>query len=108
MLETLLALDRPVVFFDTETTGTNARTDRIVEIACVKVRPDGIRESWVRRVNPTIPIPAASTAIHGIRDADVAHLPAFPAIAGELAAFLDGCDLAGYNIAGFDLPVLRI
>jgi DNA polymerase-3 subunit epsilon len=108
MLETLLVLDRPVVVFDTETTGTNARSDRIVEIACVKVHPDGTRESWVRRVNPTIPIPPASTAIHGIRDVDVAHLPAFPAIAGELAAFLDGCDLAGYNIAGFDLPVLRI
>ena len=108
MLESLLALERPVVVFDTETTGTNFRTDRIVEIACVKVHPDGRRESWVRRVNPTIPIPPASTAIHGIRDRDVAALPAFAGIAAELVAFLDGCDLAGYNIAGFDLPVLRV
>ncbi|MDQ2978616.1 MAG: 3'-5' exonuclease [Acidobacteriota bacterium] len=108
MLEKLLALDRPVVVFDTETTGTNARADRIVEIACLKVHPDGRRETWVRRVNPTIPIPPGSTAIHGIRDQDVAGLPDFSALAPELVAFLDGCDLAGYNIAGFDLPILRI
>jgi DNA polymerase-3 subunit epsilon len=108
MLEKLLALDRPVVVFDTETTGTNPRSDRIVEIACLKIHPDGRRESWVRRVNPRMPIPPASTAIHGIADADVANLEGFAELAGELASFLDGCDLAGYNIAGFDLPVLRV
>lgn len=108
MLEQLLPLDRPVVVFDTETTGTNARFDRIIEIACVKICGDGRREVWLRRVNPSIPIPAASTAIHGIRDADVAGLPRFADVAPELAAFLEGCDLAGYNITGFDLPVLRV
>lgn len=108
MLEKLLALDRPVVVFDTETTGTNPRSDRIVEIACLKIHPDGRRESWVRRINPRMPIPPASTAIHGIADADVAALEGFAELAGELATFLDGCDLAGYNIAGFDLPVLRV
>ncbi len=108
MLDKLLALDRPVVVFDTETTGTNPREDRIVEIACVKVYPDGRRETWVRRINPRVPIPPASTAIHGIRDADVAGLDGFAELAAELAGFLDGCDLAGYNIAGFDLPVLRV
>ena len=108
MLDKLLALDRPVVVFDTETTGTNPRADRIVEIACLKVHPDGRRESWVRRMNPRMPIPPASTAIHGISDADVAGLDGFAELAPELAAFLEGCDLAGYNIAGFDLPVLRV
>ena len=108
MLQHLLSLDRPVVFFDTETTGTNARFDRIIEIACLKLLPDGRRQDWVRRVNPGTRIPPASTAIHGIRDQDVAGLPGFPAIAPELAAFLEGCDLAGYNMTGFDLPVLRI
>jgi len=103
-----LALDRPVVVFDTETTGVNPRTDRIVEIACVKITPDGRREEWVRRVNPGIPIPPASTAIHGIRDEDVKGLPPFREVARELADFLEGCDLAGYNISGFDLPALRI
>ncbi len=107
MLQALLPLDRPLVVFDTETTGTNSRSDRIVEIACVKVHPDGRREDWERRLNPGIPIPAASTAIHGISDADVASAPRFRDVAAELAAYLAGCDLAGYNIAGFDLPVLR-
>ena len=108
MIHETLALDRPVVVFDTETTGVNPRTDRIVEIACVKITPDGRREEWVRRVNPGIPIPPASTAIHGIRDEDVKGLPPFREVARELADFLEGCDLAGYNISGFDLPALRI
>ena len=82
-------------------------SDRIIEIACLKVHPDGRREQWIRRLNPGIPIPPASTAIHGISDADVADAPRFRDVAAELAAFLAGCDLAGYNIAGFDLPVLR-
>ena len=107
MIEQSLSLERPLIVFDTETTGTNPRSDRIVEIACVKIHPDGRREVWVRRYRPGIPIPAASTAIHGISDADVAAEPLFREGAAELAAFLEGCDLAGYNIAGFDLPVLR-
>ncbi len=107
MLQGLLVLERPLVVFDTETTGTNSRSDRVVEIACVKIHPDGRREDFERRLNPGIPIPAASTAIHGISDADVAGAPRFRDVAAELAAYLEGCDLAGYNIAGFDLPVLR-
>jgi DNA polymerase III subunit epsilon len=107
MLERLLPLDRPLVVFDTETTGTNSRSDRIIEIACLKIFPDGRREEFVRRLNPGIPIPAASSAIHGIREADVAAAPRFREVAAELAAFLEGSDLAGYNITGFDLPVLR-
>jgi DNA polymerase-3 subunit epsilon len=108
MLERLIALERPVVFFDTETTGTNPRMDRIVEIACVKVHPDGRRESFVRRLDPGMPIPRAATAIHGISDSDVAGEPTFADVADELTRFFDGCDLAGYNVAGFDLPVLRV
>jgi len=107
VLGSLLPLERPLVVFDTETTGTNSRSDRIVEIACVKIHPDGRRDDWERRLNPGIPIPAASTAIHGISDADIATAPRFRDVAAELAAYLAGCDLAGYNIAGFDLPVLR-
>ena len=84
MLENILPLDRPLVVFDTETTGTNPRSDRIVEIACVKIHPDGRRENWHRRVNPGIPIPSASTAIHGICDADVAGQPRFADVAAEL------------------------
>jgi len=108
MLEKMISLDRPVVFFDTETTGTNPRADRIVEIACVKIHPDGGRETFVRRLDPRIPIPRGATAIHHISDADVVGKPTFAEIAAELRRFFDGCDLAGYNIAGFDLPVLRV
>ena len=107
MLEIPVRLDRPLVVFDTETTGTNPRMDRIIEIACVKIHPDGASEEWVRRFNPGMRIPPASTAIHRICDRDVASLPAFRESAVELAAFLEGCDLAGYNMTGFDLPVLR-
>ncbi len=107
MLQGLLTLERPLVVFDTETTGTNPRADRIIEIACLKIHPDGVREEWIRRFNPGIPIPAGSTAIHGILDADVAAAPRFREAAAELAAFLADSDLAGYNIVGFDLPVLR-
>ncbi len=108
MLDKILPLDRPVVVFDTETTGTNPRADRIVEIACLKLHPDGRQETWIRRLNPGVAIPPASTAIHGIGDADVAGCPNFAGVARELAAFLEGCDLAGYNITGFDLPALRV
>src|SRR5260221_1031288 len=76
-------------------------------MACVKIRPDGRRETWVKGITPGMPIPAGSTAIHGIRDADVEALPRFADVAAELAAFLEGCDLGGYNITGFDLPALR-
>jgi DNA polymerase III subunit epsilon len=107
VLEVLLTLDRPLVVFDTETTGTNPRLDRIIEIACVKLNSDGTREEWVRRFNPGTRIPPASSAIHRIHDRDVATMPRFRDCAVELAAFLEGCDLAGYNMTGFDLPVLR-
>jgi DNA polymerase-3 subunit epsilon len=107
VLHELLPLERPIVVFDIEATGTLSRTDRIVEIACLKLFPDGRREDWVRRLNPGIAIPAAATAVHGIRDADVKGLPRFSQIAPDLAALLEGCDLGGYNITGFDLPILR-
>jgi DNA polymerase-3 subunit epsilon len=107
MSDRQLLLERPLVVFDTETTGTNSRIDRIVEIACVRIHPEGLRDRWVRRLDPGIPIPPASTAVHGISNADVAGLPRFADVAAELADFLKGCDLGGYNITGFDLPVLR-
>jgi DNA polymerase-3 subunit epsilon len=101
-----LSLSRPIVFFDLETTGVNPATDRIVEMALVKMMPAGERETWVKRINPGIPIPAETTAIHGISDADVADAPLFKQIAKELHAWLKGCDFGGYNAARFDLPVL--
>ncbi|MCX6303169.1 MAG: 3'-5' exonuclease [Bacteroidia bacterium] len=101
-----LKLKRPIVFFDLETTGINVSTDRIVEISLLKISPNG-KEQWMTtRVNPGIPIPPKSTAIHGISDKDVADAPSFKEIAKKLAAFLEGCDLAGYNSIKFDIPLL--
>jgi DNA polymerase-3 subunit epsilon len=102
-----LTLHRPLAFLDLETTGTDVLTDRIVEICVVKVMPDGTRESRNRRLNPTIPIPPGATAVHGIADVDVANEPTFFGISKGLLAFLDGCDFAGYNLASFDLRLLR-
>ena len=101
-----LKLRRPIAFFDLETTGLNISTDRIVELSVLKINPEG-KEDWMStRINPEMPIPPKSTAIHGISDADVAGAPAFKEIAKKLTLFLEGCDLAGYNAIKFDLPVL--
>ena len=102
-----LVLERPLVFFDIESTGTNPYRDRIVEIAVIKVMPDGSREDVVRRINPCMPIPAGASAVHGIYDADVADAPTFDVIAYNLYNYLEGCDLAGYNIVKFDVPMLQ-
>ena len=102
----LLNLQRPLAFLDLETTGTNPRVDRIVEICVVKIHPDGHRETWKRRINPQRAIPAGATAIHGIRDEDVATAPLFNEIAFDLHRFLSNCDLAGFGIIKFDIPML--
>ncbi len=104
---TELKLERPIVCFDIESTGVLPSRDRIVEIAVLKIHPDGRRSEAVTRLNPGIPIPPAASAVHGITDADVADAPAFADVAEKLARFLDGCDLAGYNILNFDVPMLQ-
>ncbi len=95
-----------MVFFDLETTGINIVKDRIVEISYVKVCPNGKVETKTRRINPGMPIPPESTAIHGITDEDVKDCPTFKEIAKSLAAQIEGCDLAGYNSNRFDIPML--
>ena len=101
-----LNLKNPLVFFDLETTGINIVKDRIVEISFLKVHPNGKEESKTRRINPGMPIPAESTAIHGITDEDVKDCPTFKEIAKSLAAQIEGCDLAGFNSNRFDIPLL--
>ncbi len=101
-----LKLKRPIAFLDLETTGINVTSDRIVELSVLKISPKGKEEWMSTRVNPGIPIPPKTTAIHGIKDEDVVNSPAFKEIAKNLAAFLEGCDLAGYNAVKFDIPVL--
>ena len=102
-----IQLSRPLVFFDLETTGVDVKEARIIEISVAKRLPDGSVESKTRRFNPGMPIPAGATAVHGITDADVAHESPFWQVAKSLVDFLEGCDLAGYNLVKYDLPILE-
>ncbi|MBQ0023974.1 MAG: 3'-5' exonuclease [Prevotellaceae bacterium] len=101
-----LKLSKPIIFFDLETTGVDVAKDRIVELCYIKVFPNGNEESKSMRINPGMPIPKASTEVHGITDADVADCPKFSDIADDLYATFDGCDLAGFNSNKFDIPLL--
>jgi DNA polymerase-3 subunit epsilon len=109
-----LKLKRPLVVFDLETTGTQVGVDRIVEIAMIKVSPDG---SVIRKpeqsgaehrilVNPEIPIPVESSLVHGVYDDDVKDKFTFGQIAPGLVKFLHDCDLGGFNSNRFDVPML--
>lgn len=99
-------LTRPIVFLDIESTGLNIGSDRIVELALLKVDPSGDKTIRTYRVNPEMPIPPEVSKIHGITDADVADKPTFAQIAGEVGALIRGCDLGGYNSDKFDIPML--
>ncbi len=99
-------LSRPIAFLDLETTGINFTTDRIIEMAIVKISPDGSEVVKRRLVNPQMPIPPSSTEIHGITDEMVKDAPTFKQIANETRQFLENCDLAGYNSNRFDWPML--
>ena len=101
-----LNLKRPIVFFDLETTGTDICKDRIVEVSVLKVMPDGEEILKTRRINPTVPIPLESSLIHKIYDEDVKDCKTFKEIARDLEQFLKGCDLGGYNLLRFDIPLL--
>ena len=101
-----LNLSKPICFFDLETTGVNITSDRIVEIAILKVHPDGKEESKRWLVNPERPIPQEVTAIHGISDEDVANEPTFKELAKEIHNMIKDSDLGGFNSNRFDIPLL--
>jgi len=102
----MLQLTKPLAFIDLETTGVNLATDRIIEIAIVKVLPDGKRSVKRKLINPGMPIPKQSSDVHGITDEMVKDAPAFKEVAHELKQMLDGCDIGGYNSNRFDIPLL--
>jgi DNA polymerase-3 subunit epsilon len=102
----MLTLKKPLVVFDLETTGTSVTNDRIVELAVIKLHVNGTSEERQYLINPEIPIPAEATAIHGIRNEDVADKPTFKQLAQEIARFFTGCDIAGFNSNKFDFPLL--
>jgi len=101
-----LKLTRPICFFDLETTGINISKDRIVEISILKVLPNGNKESKTWLVNPEMPIPEQTTAVHGITNEKVANEPTFKELAPEISKMIQGCDLAGFNSNKFDIPLL--
>jgi len=101
-----LQLTRPIAFIDLETTGINITTDRIVEIAIVKILQDGEKQVKRKLINPLIPIPQSSSDIHGITDEMVKDAPSFKQVANEIKQFIEGCDLGGYNSNRFDIPML--
>lgn len=103
---TNLNLSKPICFFDLETTGINVATDRIVEIALLKVHPNGNKESKSFLVNPGMKIPKQSSDIHGITDEKIANEPSFKELAPQVLDFIKGCDLGGYNSNRFDIPLL--
>lgn len=101
-----MTIDRPIVFLDLETTGTDPVADRIIEIGVSVVKSDMERTRWSCRFNPGMPIPAAATAVHGITDEMVAGCPTFAEKAVKILSWIQGKDLAGYNLMRFDLPML--
>ena len=101
-----LQLSRPIVFIDLETTGINIATDRVIEIAIIKILPDKTRVVKHKLVNPQMSIPKSSSEIHGITDDMVKDAPTFKEIANELKQFIDNADLSGYNSNRFDIPLL--
>lgn len=101
-----LNLNKPICFFDLETTGTNPGKDKIVEIAVLKIDINNQKKEMVWRVNPECPIPEEASSVHGITDEMVKDQPIFKQISKEIYNFIEGCDLGGYNIDKFDLPLL--
>jgi DNA polymerase-3 subunit epsilon len=101
-----LKLTRPIAFIDLETTGVNISNDRIVEIAIVKILPDGTSQVKRKLINPLIPIPSGASDVHGITDDMVKDAPSFKQVANEIKQFMDNCDMGGYNSNRFDVPML--
>ncbi len=101
-----IKLNKPLCFFDLETTGISITSDRIVEISILKIFPNANRESKTWLVNPTIPIPKEVADIHGITDEKIAHEPTFKELANEIHQMIKDSDLAGYNSNKFDIPLL--
>lgn len=102
----MLSLSRPIAFIDLETTGVSLSNDRIVEIAIIKISPDGSRQVKRKLINPEMPIPKESSDIHGITDDMVKDAVTFKQAGNEIKMFIENCDMGGYNSNRFDIPIL--
>ncbi len=101
-----IQLQRPLAVFDLETTGINITQDRVIEIAILKIHPDGTQETYLKRVNPEVKMTEENMAIHGITNKELENEPTFGELAPEIKAFIADCDFGGYNSNRFDVPVL--
>lgn len=99
-------LNKPLCVFDLETTGLQITKDRIVQIAAVKIHPDGKKEELNLVVNPEMAIPQEIIEIHGITNETAMKAPTFAQLAEEIKSFFSDSDLAGYNSNKFDIPIL--
>ena len=99
-------LNRPLIFVDFETTGLDVEIDRIVEFTTLKVYPDAGNEIKSEMLNPGVSIPLTATRIHGISDEDIKDKPKFGEYAKSLYEFFSGCDIAGYNVKKYDVPLM--
>lgn len=98
---------RDKIFFDTETTGVNTQTDRIVEISIIKTNSKlEVLDKIHYLLNPTMPIPIEASEVHGIYDKDVKNSPTFGDVSNKILNFIQDCDIAGYNSNRFDIPLL--
>lgn len=99
-------LEKPIIWFDIESTGVDRENDRIVELSMIKVDVDGSRTIKTKRINPEVPIPLGASEVHGIHDDDVKDEPTFKQLAKGIHAFIQGCDIGGFNSNAFDIPML--
>lgn len=101
-----LITERPLAVLDLESTGLDVQQDRIIEVAALKLQPDAKPTFFHTLVDPERLVPAEATRVHGITDADLKAQPRFRDIAQPLQRFLKACDLIGFGLVGFDLPLL--
>lgn len=101
-----LSLEKPIIFFDLESTGIEVNEDQIVEICAIKYMPDGTTEKYYSLIKPTCKIRPEAIAVHGITEEKIADAPMFKDVAQDIFNFFDGCDLGGYNLIRFDVPLL--
>lgn len=101
-----MKLEKPIIYFDLESTGVETETARIIELACIKFNPDGTKEEKTILINPEIPIPLEASEVHGITDEDVKDKPTFKQYAQSIRKWFEDCDLAGFNSNNYDVPLL--
>lgn len=102
-----MKMKKSIVFFDLETTGLSVTSDKIIEISMIKENPDGTTEELYSKFNPyPVLVSKEAEAVHGMSAEDLINEPSFADKASDIIAFFEGCDIGGYNIIHFDLPLL--